>query len=201
MDTGNELDNYPAGETDPYEDILSFPDEIMRKVTQPSCVACWLFCHFFIRSLLPVLSAGHTAVKAVVSPSSSTLSSHGHTTHLPECACKKSPQSQLSHPEWLMHSLSILFCASQDILDDLLPHGSRSLPKPPNAPPCWSCACKNVSAVLCSTSPHTQPRATLPYLTLPYLTFAYMCLLCFLSLISFVRAPIIFVSPAQLLPV
>jgi hypothetical protein len=29
---GVELDNYPAGDTDCYEDVLSFPDEIMRKV-------------------------------------------------------------------------------------------------------------------------------------------------------------------------
>ena len=29
---GNELDNYPAGDTDPYGDVVSFPDEIMRKV-------------------------------------------------------------------------------------------------------------------------------------------------------------------------
>ena len=31
---GNELDNYPAGESDPYDDVLSFPDEIMRKVRE-----------------------------------------------------------------------------------------------------------------------------------------------------------------------
>ena len=47
-----------------------------------------------------------------------------------------------------IQSLSLPICLSilQDILDDLLPHGSRSLPKPPNAPPCWTCACRNVSA-------------------------------------------------------
>jgi SSXT protein (N-terminal region) len=60
---GNELDNYPPGDTDPYEDVLSFPDEIMKK----------------------------------------------------------------------------------DVLDDLLPHDSRVLPKPPPAPPCWRCASMNVS--------------------------------------------------------
>lgn len=59
---GDELDNYPAGVTDPYEEILLLPDEIMRK----------------------------------------------------------------------------------DVLDDLLPHDSRVLPKPPPAPPCWSCAAMNV---------------------------------------------------------
>jgi hypothetical protein len=59
---GCELDNYPAGESDLYEEAYSFPDEIMRK----------------------------------------------------------------------------------DVLDDLLPHKSRILPKPPLAPPCWKCASQNV---------------------------------------------------------
>jgi SSXT protein (N-terminal region) len=62
---GNELDNYPPGDTDPYEDVMGFPDEIMRK----------------------------------------------------------------------------------DVLDDLLPHDSRVLPKPPPAPPCWKCASMNVSRI------------------------------------------------------
>ena len=38
---GNELDNYPAGDSDCYEDVLSFPDEIMRKVSRTEyCLHC-----------------------------------------------------------------------------------------------------------------------------------------------------------------
>jgi hypothetical protein len=62
---GDELDNYPAGEFDLYDEANSFPDEIMRK----------------------------------------------------------------------------------DVLEDLLPHGSRTLPKPPLAPPCWKCAEQNVRSI------------------------------------------------------
>ena len=75
---GDELDNYPAGETDPYDDILSLPDEIMRK----------------------------------------------------------------------------------DVLEDLVPHNSRVLPKPPLAPPCWSCSSKHYSSEQCRDElGHVEPSA------------------------------------------
>ena len=75
---GDELDNYPAGETDPYDDILSLPDEIMRK----------------------------------------------------------------------------------DVLEDLAPHDTRILPKPPLAPPCWSCANKQYSSEQCRDElGHVEPSA------------------------------------------
>ena len=56
MPIGNELDNYPAGETDPYEDILSFPDEIMRKVTPT------FLCHT-CQTLLPVDNVLSTGIE------------------------------------------------------------------------------------------------------------------------------------------
>lgn len=50
--SGNELDNYPAGETDPYEDILSFPDELMRKVEYESLSYS---SNSFLCKLIPLL--------------------------------------------------------------------------------------------------------------------------------------------------
>ena len=44
---GNELDNYPAGDADPYGDVVSFPDEIMRKVA----AACNSMPNYVIMSL------------------------------------------------------------------------------------------------------------------------------------------------------
>jgi hypothetical protein len=61
---GNELDNYPAGDTDPYGDVVSFPDEIMRKVasvydTYASRVTINLTVEYLYRTLwylLPLIA-------------------------------------------------------------------------------------------------------------------------------------------------
>jgi hypothetical protein len=42
----------------------------------------------------------------------------------------------------------------------LLPHGVRSLPKPPNAPPCWKCASLNYSSEKCRVKlDHVDPSS------------------------------------------
>ena len=48
----------------------------------------------------------------------------------------------------------------KDVLEDLVPHNTRVLPKPPLAPPCWSCASKHYSSEQCRDElGHVEPSA------------------------------------------